>query len=197
MICAIVLAAGRSSRMGTQKLLLPFAGETMVGHIVDEVLKGPIGRVLVITGPDHDAVADALAGRDVLMARNPDAGADMLSSVRCGIRALPPGCEAILVVLGDQPSITAGLIDAMVRAQRDGHVSIVVPVYRGRRGHPILFNSQYAAEVLSGFDGVGLRGLLVAHPNQVVEMEVEGPGVVEDIDTPADYRDALKDRGGG
>ena len=192
MICSIVLAAGRSSRMGTQKLLLPFAGRTVIGHVVDQVLKASPGRVLVVTGADHDGVADALAGRDVTLVRNPDAEADMLSSVRCGLLALPGGCEAVLVVLGDQPWATTGVIEGMVRARRDGHGSIVVPVYRCRRGHPILFDLRHAAEVLRGFDGVGLKGLLLAHPLEVVEVETDVPGVVEDIDTPGDYRNAVK-----
>ena len=87
MICAIVLAAGCSRRMGSQKLLLPFAGKTVIAHIVDEVRSSPVSEILVVLGKDNEAVTAALAGRTWIAVVNPEPEGDMLSSVRCGLRA--------------------------------------------------------------------------------------------------------------
>jgi molybdenum cofactor cytidylyltransferase len=190
MICAIVLAAGRSSRMGSQKVLLPFAGQTVIGHIVYQVLAAAIDRTIVVTGPDDAAIRLALAGRRVTLVANPDSTGEMLSSVRCGLRALPPECTAAIVVLGDQPTIRTELIADLVRSFHSTRAKIVVPTCQGRRGHPLLFSADYLAEVLTQHDGVGLRGLLQAHPSDVVELEVAEAAVLTDMDSPEDYTHA-------
>jgi molybdenum cofactor cytidylyltransferase len=192
MICAIVLAAGCSRRMGAQKLLLPFAGTTVIAHIVDEVLCSPVGQVLVVLRQDDDGVAAALTGRNWKAVVNPDPDGDMLSSVRCGLRALPPRCAAVLAVLGDQPAITSGLIGEMTRAFEACSRGIVVPVHAGRRGHPLLFSSRYCEEILTGHEHSGLRGLLQAHPADVFELDVSTPSALSDMDQPADYLRELK-----
>jgi molybdenum cofactor cytidylyltransferase len=115
----------------------------------------------------------------------------MLSSVRCGLRALPPDCEAVLVALGDQPSITADLVGRMVSAFHTSARAIVVPVYGGHGGHPILFSTRYRQEVMTRFDDVGLRGLRQAHPEDVLEVDAPDSSVLADLDYPADYRREL------
>ncbi len=188
MIGAVVLAAGQSRRMGTQKLLLPLGGKPMVARIVDEVLRGPVDPVLVVVDAQGRDVAAALAGRRVTFVENVDPQADMLSSVRCGLRALPDASEAALVVLGDQPGVTTEVIEMLIHAFRTGRGGIVVPACGGRRGHPLLFAAGYRGEVLTRYDGTGLRGLLQAHPDDVTEVEVHSPGMFDDLDTPEDYR---------
>ncbi|MBM4038086.1 MAG: nucleotidyltransferase family protein [Planctomycetes bacterium] len=187
MVAAILLAAGRSRRMGVQKLLLPVAGMPMIARVADAVLAGPVDLAVVVVGADGRCVAEALAGRAVQFVTNPDAEGDMLSSVRCGLRALPEECEAALVVLGDQPGVTAEVVAAVVEAFRSGGRGIVVPTHRGRRGHPLLFSMRYRGEVLSRFNGTGLRGLLQAHLEDVLEVEVATPGILDDVDRPEDY----------
>jgi molybdenum cofactor cytidylyltransferase len=191
MIAAIVLGAGRSRRMGTQKLLLPYGGGSVIGHIVVQVVQSPVERIVVVTGADHDAVAGALHGRRVTFVRNPAAEGEMLSSVRCGVAALPEACRAAVVVLGDQPGVTAALIGAIVRAHVESGRGIVVPTFGGRRGHPVLISAAYFGAVLSEFDDVGLRGLVRAHPQDVLEVQAASAGVLEDLDTPEDYRRAV------
>jgi molybdenum cofactor cytidylyltransferase len=216
MICAILLAAGRSRRMGSQKLLLPFAGGTVIAHVVGQVLAAPVDRTVVVVGADAELVAAALAGRAVEFVANPDPEGDMLSSVRCGLRALPADCEAALVALGDQPGITAGLVGRMVEAWlaapwgqapaasshsaiacRGAKSGIYVPACGGRRGHPILFSARYRDEILGGFGGVGLRGLLQSHPQDVREVPVPPELLLEDMDYPEDYRRELGKLEGG
>jgi molybdenum cofactor cytidylyltransferase len=192
MICAVVLAAGRSRRMGTQKLLLPLGGQLVVARIVDEVQRGSRGRVYVVVGHDGQRIRDALTGREVALVTNPDVEGDMLSSIRCGVRALPESWDAVLVVLGDQPTLASQVVSSLIQVFRTAGCGIVVPTFRGRRGHPILIARRYREELLEHHDAVGLRGLLQAHPTDVVEMAVEDPGVLEDMDRPEDYERIAK-----
>jgi molybdenum cofactor cytidylyltransferase len=204
MICAIILAAGRSRRMGVQKLLLPVGGKPMIACVVDAVLAGPVDHVVVVVGADGAAIADALAGRRVHFVTNPEAEGEMLGSVRCGLSAVPQDAAAALVAPGDQPGITSEVVAAVVEAFRgstssprpepvEGRSSgrgLVVPTHAGRRGHPLLIALRYRDEILARYDGAGLRGLLQAHPEDVLEVEVAAPGAVEDVDTPEQYAQA-------
>lgn len=194
MICALVLAAGRSQRMGTQKLLLPVGGQPMIARIVDQVLASPIDRVLAVIGADGDRIIAALAGRPVTFVVNADEQGEMLSSVRCGLAALPPECTAALIVLGDQPGLTADVVAQLLRAFPTAGRGILVPTSNGRRGHPVLVALRYRDEILTSYEAVGLRGLLQTHPEDVHEVEVGTPRVLEDLDTPQDF-ERLADRG--
>ena len=146
MIVAIVPAAGQSRRMGVNKQLLPFAGTTVIGHIVDELLRSRVEEVRVVAGHEVDRLRQELSSRKVGIIVNPDyARSDMLASVRCGLAELPAGCRAVLVALGDQPAIRAELIDAMLDRFSAAGRGIVVPVYEGKRGHPLLLRRRTAA----------------------------------------------------
>ncbi len=195
MICAIVLAAGRSSRMGAQKLLLEFAGTTVIGHIVDQLLASRIDSIHVVVGHQGDRVAEELTGRNVSIVVNPNPQAGMLSSVRCGLGALQPECDAALVALGDQPTISATLVDRMIQTFASGEEGIVVPVHDRRRGHPLLFRAGYRDEILTHYDDVGLRGLLRAHRDDIIELPADSDAVLSDMDYPDDYDRMLKDHG--
>jgi len=192
MIAAIVLAAGRSRRMGTQKLLLPWSGQTVIGHIVDQVLAAGLNQVCVVVSADRGAVSHALADRSVTLITNPDPDAEMLSSVRCGIRSLPPECDAAMIVLGDQPEIRADTIAALLSAYRRSSAGIIAPIHDGRRGHPLILSSQYFPKVLTRFDGVGLHGLLAEHVDDLLLLEVSSSSVLADLDSPDDYKRAIK-----
>ena len=188
MICAIVTAAGRSRRMGTQKLLLPFGRTTVIGHVVDQLLHSVVDQVHVVVGHQPERIITEVSGRAVSIVTNMDYDSGMLSSIRCGIRALSSECEAILVALGDQPAITAELVDAMVESFATVKQHILVPVHSGRRGHPLLFSADYKQEILTQHDDLGLRGLLRAHGDDLFELPVSTPAVLSDIDYPEDYR---------
>jgi molybdenum cofactor cytidylyltransferase len=193
MICAIILAAGRSRRMGSPKMLLPFGDKTIVAHVVDQVIAAPMDHVIVIT-PPHSGVAEALGDRPVIVITNPNADGDMLSSVRCGLRALPAQCRAVLMALGDQPAITSGLVSELIKAFNSSGRGIVVPTYEGLRGHPLLFSMIYRDEVLRSFDDGGLRGLLQLHPTDVLECNSASDAILSDMDTPEDYQRELHRR---
>jgi len=192
MIGAVVLAAGRSIRMGTQKLLLPLGGKPVVARVVDELVRSPLDPIVIVVGRDGPQIQQALPGRAVSFVENPDPEADMLSSVRCGLRALPASCEAVLVALGDQPGITHELVDDLIHAFRRTGRGIVVPAHEDRRGHPLLFAARFREELLTRYEGVGLRGLLEAHPDEILPVAVATARVLEDLDTPEDYQRQLQ-----
>ena len=173
--------------MGTQKLLLSFDGKPVIAHVVDEVRRSAVHEVVVVVGQDGPRIAEALTGRAVSIVTNADFQGDMLSSVRCGLRALPLLCDTILVVLGDQPRIDSALIDAVLRAFPAKSGGIVVPTHKGRHGHPLLFSARYREEILTSFDQTGLRGLLQAHPDEISEFNVASEAVLADMDFPEDY----------
>ena len=191
MICAIVLAAGESRRMGSQKLLLPFGKTTVIGHVVDRLLRSELDGVYVVVGHEGNRISEELSGRSGTIVTNPDYKLGMLSSVRRGLRALPQQCDKVFVVLGDQPAITAELVNRMVQSSSTTDKRILVPLYRGKRGHPILFSTRYRDEIMTSFDNAGLRGLLQSHPDDILELNVSTPAVLSDIDSPDDYRRAL------
>jgi molybdenum cofactor cytidylyltransferase len=192
MICAILLAAGCSSRMGTQKLLLPFASATVISHIVDQVLASKIEKVYVVVGHQPEMIEKELSGRSVEIVGNPKYKSGMLSSVRAGLRYIPENCDAVLVVLGDQPSITTELIDKMVQTYSSSEKKIIVPLHEGKRGHPLLLSKIYRNEILTKYDDVGLRGILVEHDDDIFELSVSNPSVLLDMDYPEDYERELE-----
>jgi molybdenum cofactor cytidylyltransferase len=192
MIFAVVPAAGQSRRMGTSKQLLPFGSTTVLGHVVDQLLQSRLDGVCVVVGHEAEQVSRAVSRERVRIVRNPDyVQGEMLSSIRCGLRALPAGCSAALIALGDQPTITTELVDQMVLAFSTAGPGILVPVHDGKRGHPVLIAASYFNEVLTRYDDVGLRGLLAAHPEDVVELPVSSSKVLFDMDKPEDYRRLL------
>ena len=191
MICAVVLAAGLSRRMGVQKLLLPFGGKTVIAHIVDQLLASTVDEVHVVMGHQAERISAELSGRVFSIVNNPNYKSGMLSSVRCGLQNLPEKCRAVMVALGDQPSITTGLIDQMLQSFATTEKSILVPLYKGKRGHPILFSMLYRDDILTQYDDIGLRGLLHSHPNDIHELAVSNSSVLCDMDYPEDYQREL------
>jgi molybdenum cofactor cytidylyltransferase len=187
MIWAVVLAAGESRRMGRPKQLLPYGKSTILETVLENVLASPVDRTLVVLGAAADRVGPLTAKFPVATVVNPDFRAGMLSSVQCGIRALPASARAALIFLGDQPRIapaTAGRVVAEYRASGRG---LVLPVHDGAGGHPLLIDLKYREEIGRLDAGVGLREILDRHPDDVARIAVDDPGVRVDIDTPDDY----------
>ncbi len=191
MVWAVILAAGRSRRMGTSKLLLPYEKTTVIQNVVRKVRAAGIISVLVVLGAEGDAIKDILKDDSVNFVRNPDFRRGMLSSVQSGLRALPAAATWVMVVLGDQPALSESAVRVMLRVRKRTAKGILVPAYKGQRGHPLLFDLKYKNEALALDPAVGLRQLLHDHPDDVLEVEVPDKAVLSDIDTPEDYRQAL------
>jgi molybdenum cofactor cytidylyltransferase len=185
-IAAVVLAAGRSSRMApANKLLTEVEGQTMIARAVDAALASQAGPVLVVTGHDGTRVRQALAGRDVRIVENPDYADGLSASVRAGIAALPGDIDGAVFLLGDMPRVTSAHIDRLIAAfNPDEGRAICVPTSRAKRGNPVLWSARFFPEMRTLEGDTGARGLLRAHAEQVCEVEMPDDGVLLDIDTP-------------
>jgi len=185
-IAAIVLAAGRSSRMAPcNKLLEPVGGEPLVRRVAGVVLESGARPILVVTGYEAPHVAAALAGLDLTIVANPDYADGLSTSLRAGLEALPSGIDGTLICLGDMPQVDTEVLSALT-ASFTGESAICVPVYRGRRGNPVLWGRRYFAEIMTLSGDAGARPLLARHREHVVEVEVASDGIFADVDTPAD-----------
>lgn len=190
-VSAIVLAAGQSTRMGLQKLLLPWReGETVVEHVIRTTRAGGIDDILVITGADSEVVSQRARAKGALPLHNPNfAGGEMLSSLQTGLRAALNGnAAAALIVLGDQPSMRSDVIHRILDAYAQGRGTIIAPSHEMRRGHPILIDRMYWGELLDLPLGSAPRDVINRHADQIGYVEADD-SVLRDIDTPEAYAD--------
>ena len=184
---AVVLAAGKSSRMGSNKLLLPFNGETVLETTLD-ALKGV--STVVVTGHNPNELEALLSKHRVKVAHNPRYEEGMATSFQAGLKAVD--ADAAFLVLGDQVGLTRGLLSTMVQVMTDDEdVLIVSPRYGEARGHPVLFRRSLFGEILSLGPGESLRDVVARHDDS--HMYVEGDvWTVIDMDTPEEYEAAKK-----
>lgn len=189
---AIILAAGSSRRMGSQKLLMPYGDGTIIEKVVDHVLGSQLDQIVVVLGADHDKVRKVLGDRPVKYCHNKDHDQGMFSSVVCGLRSVPAEAEAVLIYLGDQPGIPPSVTDTVIEAYNEELYGIVIPVHSHRRGHPLLVDMKYRREIEKLDLEQGLRALRHHFPQDVLEVEVDEPGILVDIDTPEDYKKATQ-----
>lgn len=196
-IAALVLAAGRSSRMGSNKLVADVKGVPLVRRTVDSVLASQAGPVIVVTGNEPDAVHRALDGLDVRFVHNPDFADGLSTSLRAGLAAVPEAADGALVCLGDMPQVSPSVIDRLIAAYSpvEGR-AIVVPVAGGKRGNPVLWDRSLFTDMARVAGDTGARHLIGANAERVCDVEMDDDGVLTDIDTPEAIA-ALRDRLGG
>jgi CTP:molybdopterin cytidylyltransferase MocA len=194
MPAGLVLAAGRSTRMGSSKLVLPWkGGQTIVGSVVSSLRAGGVGRVLVVVGGDRAAVEAALAAHGVEFIENPDhESGEMLASIQVGLRALDPTCGAALTTPGDLPAIRPETVQALLALWQTSPETICAPTYAGRRGHPVVLPQSRWNEVLALPAGSSLREYLRPRRDEIRLLAVDDPGIHADVDTPGDYPPGLK-----
>jgi molybdenum cofactor cytidylyltransferase len=184
-VAAIVLAAGSSRRMGgSNKLLQPVEGIPMLRRVVNAALASRCTSLRVVTGAAADAVQACLAGLDVQFVNNPEHETGMASSLRCGLDALPPDVDAVVVLLADMPWIDGGHIDCLLAAFDPRQPKIVAPVRDGRRGNPILWPREFFAEMAAVRGDVGARELLLRHASQIEAVIFDDDAIFADVDTP-------------
>ncbi|HEY0191915.1 MAG TPA: molybdopterin-binding/glycosyltransferase family 2 protein [Kofleriaceae bacterium] len=184
-IAAVVLAAGRASRMGSNKLVAALDGEPVVRHTVRSVLASRARPVLVVTGHEPERVREALDGLDVEYVHNPDYADGMSTSLRAGLAAAGQ-VDAAMVCLGDMPRLQAGHFDALIDAYRAGHPGdIVVPTYDRKRGNPVLWPRKYFADMAELAGDVGARGLLDRNAAQIRFVAIDDVAILVDVDTPS------------
>ena len=188
MIAGLVLAAGLSRRMGSNKLLLAFGERTVLGQIVSVLQNCPLDAIIVVTGHERDKLEAAFdqASPSLRFVYNLNyANGDMLSSIQAGLAAMPDDCEAALVVLGDQPRIQKRIVEQVVAAHEPGQV--VIPSHGRHGGHPILIDRACWPEILALPPGASLRTVWRAHPDWRRYLHVDTDSILRDMDTPEDY----------
>jgi molybdenum cofactor cytidylyltransferase len=199
MISAIVLAAGESRRMGRPKQMLAWQGKTLLRHVLESLINSNADEIILVLGHEAEAIRKGLSEFQIKVVINPDYKQGMASSLRQGLLAMDPGSEAFLVLLADQPGIGPDIINRMIREYKQANPKrgIVRPVYRGLRGHPVLIGIQYLQEARQLQGDVGARQILIDHPDDILEIDVDQDAVLKDIDTPEEYRKYTKGTGPG
>ncbi|MBM3285111.1 MAG: nucleotidyltransferase family protein [Candidatus Aminicenantes bacterium] len=195
MIWAVLLAAGESRRMGEPKLLLPYGEKTILEAVLQNAVASRVDRVLVVLGSRWRRIKNLIREYDVETVINPRFRQGMLTSIQRGIAVLPDACRAAVVVLADQPAIPTEIIDGLIRVYRQKKKGLIVPVYRKKRGHPLLVDLKYRQEISLLEPSFGLRQLLRRHPEDILEVRVSTPSILRDIDDPAAYAKAILKEG--
>lgn len=197
MVSAIVLAAGISSRMKTPKQLLGYRGRPLLRHVVETLLQTVVDQIIVVLGHEAETIAGVLTGLPVTVVVNNNYEEGLSSSLKAGVSALltegkiGEGSEGVLFVLSDQPLIKPDTVDLLVQHYRRVG-GIVAPFYQGVRGNPVVFDRKFFSEFLSLSGDTGARQVIASHPEDVCRVEVSDRGVVQDVDTWADYCELLE-----
>jgi molybdenum cofactor cytidylyltransferase len=185
-IAAVVLAAGRSNRMGgPNKLLAEIAGRPLLRIVVEEALASHAKPVIVVVGHERADVEKALAGLPVQLIHNPDFAQGLGTSLKAGIAAVPAEADGAIVCLGDMPQVDASLIDRLIAAfDPDRGALIVMPTVEGRRGNPVLWSRRFFPDLMAIEGDVGARHFIGRYSEAVVEVPLEGRAALVDVDTP-------------
>jgi molybdenum cofactor cytidylyltransferase len=192
-VAALVLAAGRSTRMGgPNKLLAEIGGRSLVRIAVDHALASRARPVVVVTGHQRDKVEAALAGLDIKLVHNPNFAEGLSTSVKAGLAALPDEADGAIVCLGDMPQVTAGLIDKLTAAfDPERGALVVVPVIDGKRGNPVVWARRFFPELMAIDGDIGARQVISRYPEAVTEVALTDTAALVDVDTP-DALDRVK-----
>ena len=190
MIAALVLAAGGSRRLGRPKQLEPWGSTTLLGHVIDLVESFPVDETWVVVGSDLDRVVNEIGTRPVGIIQNPDWQTGLASSLRVGLDALTrlSKADGVLVFLGDQPSVRADVVTALIEKHRRSKAMAIVPKYRYSRGNPVLIDRALWPRLMSLEGDEGAMRLLQAHSEWVEEVWFDSLPP-RDIDTQADVEE--------
>jgi molybdenum cofactor cytidylyltransferase len=190
MFSAIVPAAGMSTRLGRNKLLLPFRGQPLIAHAVDTLMASEVDEIIVVLGHEADQVREAIGNKGVRFVENPDYRLGLSTSVRAGFAAVTVQTTGIMIYLADQPLLEAGEVDFLIRAftqAGQANKSIVVPFFSGQRGNPVIIRATFKDSLLAITGDTGCRRVIKQNPDQVLTVEMDTDHVIRDIDTIEAY----------
>lgn len=190
MVSAVVLAAGLSTRMGRNKLLLNFKDKPLIARLVDTLLGSKIDEVIVVLGHEIEKVRAELQGKPVRLVHNPDYREGLSTSVRTGVDAVSPDADGIMICLADQPLLEPADVNQIVAAFADAkkvNKSIVVPFFEGERGNPVILDASLRVAILGIVGDVGCKGVIKRYPEKVYALEMENDHVVRDVDDVKAY----------
>ena len=196
-LCAVVLAAGRSTRMQEKnKLLLPWGDRLIVQVVVEALLRVSFAEVVVVVGHQREQVGWALADYPVRLVHNPGYAQGLSTSIACGVEAARGDVGGYLFALGDMPRVKPQTIDELCRVFSMGAAgAIALPTLQGRRGNPVVFAGAYRAELLRLEGDRGAKPLVQKYADKVIEVGVEDAGILVDVDTPEVYRSVVDKTG--
>ncbi len=183
MISAIILAAGESKRMGKPKQLIPLGRTTILEQTVENCLNSKVNEVILVLGHSAEEVIRVIAARPVKLAINSNYQRGMSTSIMTGLNMVDSRARAVMLTLGDQPFIDSRTLNRLIDEFYSHDKGIVIPVYRGRRGHPVIFAIKYKGELLRLKGDIGARETIDRHADDVLELAVNCEGICIDIDT--------------
>ena len=187
-ISAIVLAAGMSRRMGTPKQLLPIGGKVLLQVVLATVRASCVDEIIIVLGESADIIQSQISFDNCQVVINEAYQQGMSTSLRAGVARVSPSAEGALIVLADQPLLRPETIDQLIDEYRRNKPQIVIPVYSGSRGNPVLLDRSVFPE-LAGLTGdVGCRAIFDKHTERILKVPVTDSGVLLDLDTPADIK---------
>jgi molybdenum cofactor cytidylyltransferase len=188
-IAAVVLAAGRSTRMGTvNKLIAEIGGKPLVRIAAEQALASHASPVIVVTGYQHERVEEALNGLPVRIVHNPNYAEGLSTSLKAGIAAVPDDADGAIICLGDMPQVDSQLIDKLIAAFDPARGAlVVVPVTEGQRGNPVVWSRRFFKDLMAIPGDVGARDLIATYAEAVAEVPVAGDATLTDVDTPESF----------
>lgn len=191
-VSIVILAAGRSSRLGRPKQLLDLGGEPLLRHVVQNALASRAREVVLVLGSQAEEIAAAVGELGQRTIVNPHFAEGQSTSLKAGIRAIEPGAQGVIVMLGDQPTVTPALLNQLISAFEATGAHIVQPVYGGTPGNPVLVDRGYFPELLEIEGDQGARGVIKAHRRDTYRMTWSDEPPPGDVDTDEDYRALLE-----
>ncbi len=190
-ITGIILAAGLSSRMGEVKSLLPFGRSLLLGLVINNVSESILSHTIVVLGSDADRIRKMIDFKGATVVFNPDYRMGQSSSLKAGFQAVDSNTDGVMFLLGDQPFIDSKIINTLIGEWRKQPAAIIIPVYDGKRGNPVVAHRNIFPMIRKISGDSGLRQLFQKLKGDIREVEIADPGILMDIDTVEDYRELL------
>jgi molybdenum cofactor cytidylyltransferase len=187
-VAAIILAAGRSERMGAFKPLLPFGSQTVIDSCIKLLYDGGVATIIAVLGQDQRAeeLKHHLKDSGVSFAINPHQSSEMSASIACGVRELPESSKAVIITPADHPAVPAEVVEQLINEWQRG-ARLVMPIWKGRGGHPVLIDLSFREQLLGLDPDRGLKALFDEHQDQLRRLSVNSNYIARDMDTWDDY----------
>jgi len=191
MISGMLLAAGESKRMGKPKQLMPLGQSTIVEQTINNLLDSTLDELIVVVGNRAEEIIRAIANKPIKIAVNQNYQQGMSSSIIAGLHMINHQAQAVMLILGDQPFIASSTINKLISEFHSHDKGIAIPIYKGRRGHPVIFSMRYKEELLKVKGDIGGKQIIKDHSDDILEVAVDSEGILIDINTMNDYQSHL------